>query len=104
MTKWWLLPLAGRYLVLLMSLIPCTGRNVNSKKEFYEITVPKKLELRDGSEIKDHMSYTIMIEGKNYVVHLTPNRDSLSPNFTVFTYTDEETLLVEQPYLREHLN
>ncbi|XP_029459932.1 disintegrin and metalloproteinase domain-containing protein 9-like [Rhinatrema bivittatum] len=100
MIKRRLLLLAGRYLLMLATLIPSTCNDLTSKIGFYEVTIPQKLEPRDGREIEGHMSYIILIEGRQYAVHLKQNRESLSSNFTVFSYTDEGKLLVEQPYIR----
>ncbi|XP_029459938.1 disintegrin and metalloproteinase domain-containing protein 20-like isoform X2 [Rhinatrema bivittatum] len=100
MNKQRLLLLTGRTLVMLMTLIPSTGCDMTSKLASYEVTIPKKLEAKDGREMKGYVSYAIKIQGKAYIVHLTQNRASLSPNFTVFTYTDEGAVHAKQPFIR----
>nr|XP_033805915.1 disintegrin and metalloproteinase domain-containing protein 9-like [Geotrypetes seraphini] len=93
-------PLTWLCFAMLMTMLSSTGHALTLKTDFYEVTIPRKLEPKDGREIEGHMSYAIIIEGRKYVVHLIQNRAIISPNFTLITYTDEGDLLVEQPYIR----
>ncbi|XP_029459127.1 disintegrin and metalloproteinase domain-containing protein 18-like [Rhinatrema bivittatum] len=101
MNKQWLLRLAQLSMLILVTLIHITGHDVTSKIASYEVTIPKKLEPKDGREVEGYMSYAIKVEGRTYIMHLAQNRASLSPNFTVFTYNDEGEVLVQQPYIRD---
>nr|XP_033803661.1 disintegrin and metalloproteinase domain-containing protein 9-like isoform X2 [Geotrypetes seraphini] len=94
-----LLLLAGLRVTLLAILIPCAAYIPTSKFNSYKIWIPKKLEPRDGRQIEGYISYTINIEGKEHMVHLTPNRKVLSKDFTLFTYNSKGELIMEQPYI-----
>ncbi|XP_029459931.1 disintegrin and metalloproteinase domain-containing protein 9-like, partial [Rhinatrema bivittatum] len=99
MNKWWLLPFAALYLVMLVTQVPSIGHDLISTRS-YTVTYPEKLEPEDGKEIEGRLSYAILLEGIKYIVRLTQNRESFSSNTTVYTYIDEEKLTVEHAYIR----
>ncbi|XP_077118376.1 disintegrin and metalloproteinase domain-containing protein 9 [Ranitomeya variabilis] len=81
-------------LLLCCSLV--TGLDPSSFLSSYEIIIPQKLTRlrRDASgSLKEGLSYVIQAEGKDHILHLEHNRDLLSKDFTVYTYSENGTRL-----------
>ncbi|XP_041088202.1 disintegrin and metalloproteinase domain-containing protein 9-like isoform X2 [Polyodon spathula] len=76
-----------------------------SQLSSYEVTVPKLIgkSKRDlDNAVSKKVSYVIQAEGRDHVVHLEKNEQFLPKDFTVFTYSDEGTLISKQPEMQHH--
>uniref|UniRef100_A0A8C5R255 ADAM metallopeptidase domain 9 n=1 Tax=Leptobrachium leishanense TaxID=445787 RepID=A0A8C5R255_9ANUR len=66
----------------------------------YEIIIPQKLTRarRDASGAADEASpsYSIVTEGKKYILHLEKNRDFLAKDLTIYTYAEDGRRLSSQ--------
>ncbi|XP_025971106.2 disintegrin and metalloproteinase domain-containing protein 9-like [Dromaius novaehollandiae] len=87
--------------VTALILLLCPGFFETSRILYSEITVPRKLESRNGVLAKEDVSYLIRAEGKHHIVHLTRAKNLIAKDLPVFTYGPEGDLITEYPYIQE---
>lgn len=72
----------------------------------YQLIIPRPVTGRlrrdaDGSP-PNQVSYVISVEGVDHIVHLKRNRLLLPPDFTVFTYSQNGSLIRSRPPVQNH--
>ncbi|XP_004449222.3 disintegrin and metalloproteinase domain-containing protein 30 [Dasypus novemcinctus] len=71
----------------------------------YEITIPRKLSFKVGEQgTLKHVSYLLQLKGKKHVVRLWPKRFLLPRHLQVFSFTEEDELLEDHPYVPRDCN
>ena len=96
-------------LVLVALLVGALGEDMIFHPEWgfesYEIIIPKKLSFRGGQQgAVEQVSYLLQVKGKKYVLHLWPKRFLLPRNLKVLSYTEQEKLLEDHPYIPRDCN
>ncbi|XP_006748520.1 disintegrin and metalloproteinase domain-containing protein 30 [Leptonychotes weddellii] len=96
-------------LVLVALLVHALGEDLIFHPEWgfesYEIIIPKKLSFRGGQQgAVQQVSYLLQVKGKKYILHLWPKRFLLPRNLKVFSFTEQEKLLEDHPYIPRDCN
>ncbi|XP_002928446.1 disintegrin and metalloproteinase domain-containing protein 30 [Ailuropoda melanoleuca] len=96
-------------LVLVALLVDALGEDLLFHPEWgfesYEIIIPKKLSFRGGQQgAVQQVSYLLQVKDKKYVLHLWPKRFLLPRNLKVFSFTEQEKLLEDHPYIPRDCN
>ncbi|XP_025844579.2 disintegrin and metalloproteinase domain-containing protein 30 [Vulpes vulpes] len=96
-------------LVLVALLVGALGEDMIFHPEWgfesYEVIIPKKLSFRGGQQgAVEQVSYLLQVKGKKYVLHLWPKRFLLPRNLKVLSYTEQEKLLEDHPYIPRDCN
>uniref|UniRef100_A0A4X2KQX8 ADAM metallopeptidase domain 30 n=1 Tax=Vombatus ursinus TaxID=29139 RepID=A0A4X2KQX8_VOMUR len=79
--------------------------NPDSGFSSYEVVIPRQLVPRGGGpEVAGRVSYVLRIEGKKIIIHLRPKKLLLSRHLQVFTFTEDGTLVRDQPYIPTNCN
>ncbi|XP_072883747.1 disintegrin and metalloproteinase domain-containing protein 9-like isoform X2 [Hemitrygon akajei] len=71
----------------------------------YEITIPKLIPertRRDVAQRKDKVSYSIVLEGKTYILKLEKNKKLLTKDFVQYTFGKGGKMMSSQPELQIH--
>ncbi|NXH76470.1 ADAM9 protein, partial [Hydrobates tethys] len=72
-----------------------------SRIVYSEVTVPRRLEAKDGTFTEGDMSYLITAEGNHHIVHLMQAKNLIAKDIPVFTYSPEGHLITEFPYIQD---
>ncbi|XP_053727938.1 disintegrin and metalloproteinase domain-containing protein 9 isoform X2 [Synchiropus splendidus] len=101
----------GRLLLDLCFLVLLTGTSLGRDRQTehlasYQLTVPRPLGGRlrreaDGAPASQ-LSFVVPLLGRDHVIHLSKNRLLLSPDFRVFTYSKNGSLLTHSPPVQNH--
>ncbi|XP_069663987.1 disintegrin and metalloproteinase domain-containing protein 20 [Haliaeetus albicilla] len=78
-----------------------TGFTEASRIIYSEVTVPRRLEAKDGTFTEGYTSYLITAEGNHHIVHLTRAKNLIAKDIPVFTYSPEGDLITEFPYIQD---
>ncbi|XP_056448152.1 disintegrin and metalloproteinase domain-containing protein 9 isoform X1 [Gadus chalcogrammus] len=93
---------------VLNGLADCTGGSSNQMAHFssYQLTVPRLISNKQRRDVRDtptnQVSYGIRIHGKEHLVHMQRNQLLLAHDFTMFTYSDNGTLVTSRPPVQDH--
>nr|XP_010587991.1 LOW QUALITY PROTEIN: disintegrin and metalloproteinase domain-containing protein 30 [Loxodonta africana] len=101
--------------ILLLALLAiradpgCLGQSFNLHSEWgfdsYEIIIPRKVSPRMETQTgSGQVSYLLHLTGKNYILHLRPNRLLLPRHLRVFSFTDQGDFWEDHPYLPRDCN
>ncbi|XP_010575063.1 PREDICTED: disintegrin and metalloproteinase domain-containing protein 9-like [Haliaeetus leucocephalus] len=90
-----------RALILLLCPEFLTGFTEASRIIYSEVTVPRRLEAKDGTFTEGYTSYLITAEGNHHIVHLTRAKNLIAKDIPVFTYSPEGDLITEFPYIQD---
>ncbi|CAL8343862.1 unnamed protein product [Lota lota] len=86
----------------------CSGGSSNQMAQFssYQLTVPRLITNKQRRDVSDtppnQVSYGISINGKEHLVHMQRNQLLLAPDFTMFTYSKNGTLVTSRPPVKDH--
>ncbi|NXU23292.1 ADAM9 protein, partial [Thalassarche chlororhynchos] len=78
-----------------------SGFTEASRIIYSELTVPRRLEAKDGTFTEGVTSYLITAEGNHHIVHLTQAKNLIAKDIPVFTYSPEGHLITEFPYIQD---
>ncbi|XP_033827989.1 disintegrin and metalloproteinase domain-containing protein 9, partial [Periophthalmus magnuspinnatus] len=96
----------GVFICVLLLSAPAAALLQTQHLSSYHLTVPRPIggRLRRGLDgvPPNQMSYIINVEGQDHVVRLHRNTILLPPDFTVFTYRDDGSLLSSTPPVQDH--
>ncbi|XP_065535038.1 disintegrin and metalloproteinase domain-containing protein 9-like isoform X3 [Lathamus discolor] len=96
---------SGGAWVMALALLLCAepgSRPAGAARIVYsEVTVPRRLEAKDGASPEGHRSYLITAEGNHHIVHLRQAKNLLVRDIPVFKYSEEGDLLTEFPYIQD---
>ncbi|XP_029459823.1 disintegrin and metalloproteinase domain-containing protein 9-like isoform X2 [Rhinatrema bivittatum] len=89
--------------LLLLLLSALTTGNVwdQTDSSFYDVIIPKQLEVDKDNGYKSQVSYMLEVGGEQYVIHLRQKKIFLSATFPVYTYSGSAMLHMEEPYIRD---
>ncbi|XP_026177068.1 disintegrin and metalloproteinase domain-containing protein 9 isoform X3 [Mastacembelus armatus] len=72
----------------------------------YQLTVPRPIGHRLRRDVDgrppDQVSYLVSVDGKDHVIHLERNELLLPADFTVFTYSENGSLITSHPPVQNH--
>lgn len=93
-------------LLLLGGNSDCRESRQTEQLSSYQLTVPRPIggRLRRDADGRppNQVSYVIRVNGNDHIVHLERNELLLPPDFTVFTYSPDGTLLTSRPPVQTH--
>ncbi|KAJ1090331.1 hypothetical protein NDU88_003464 [Pleurodeles waltl] len=100
-------PSAFLPLLLLLQSELTAGLHQTSLLSSYETRIPLRVtrgrrEANSSFARQDHEAYLINVEGKEYVLRLKKNKEFLSKDFVVYTYSENGTLLTDRPAVKDH--
>ncbi|XP_075357209.1 disintegrin and metalloproteinase domain-containing protein 9-like [Mycteria americana] len=78
-----------------------SGFTEASRIIYSEVTVPRRLEAKDGTFAEGDRSYLITAEGNHHIIHLTQAKNLIAKDIAVFTYSPEGHLITEFPYIQD---
>ncbi|XP_010015270.1 PREDICTED: disintegrin and metalloproteinase domain-containing protein 9-like, partial [Nestor notabilis] len=99
---------------------PASRSTEASRIVYSEVTVPRRLEAKDGTfpkvtgfsnhgsragtpqGLRGRRSYLITAEGNHHVVHLTQAKNLIARDIPVFKYSEEGDLITEFPYIQDN--
>ncbi|XP_029915346.1 disintegrin and metalloproteinase domain-containing protein 9-like isoform X2 [Myripristis murdjan] len=102
--------MGGRIQLLWLCLLlsDCRGSASPQTADFssYQLTVPRPIGNRQRRDADgkppNQVSYALSVDGKDHVVHLERNEMLLPEDFTVYSYSENGSLLTSRPAVQSH--
>ncbi|XP_037338565.2 disintegrin and metalloproteinase domain-containing protein 9 [Pungitius pungitius] len=93
-------------LLLMSGNTLCTDSEQTQHLSSYQLTVPRpiggRLRRDTNGRPPNQVSYVISVDGNDHVVHLERNERLLPADFTVFSYSQNGSLITSRPPLQDH--
>uniref|UniRef100_A0A665VQU2 Disintegrin and metalloproteinase domain-containing protein 9-like n=1 Tax=Echeneis naucrates TaxID=173247 RepID=A0A665VQU2_ECHNA len=93
-------------LLLLIGQTVCRESPQTEHLSSYQLTVPRivggRLRRDVDGQLPNQVSYLITVEGNDHVVHLERNKLLLPADFTVFSYSQDGSVITTRPPVQNH--
>ncbi|XP_041855095.1 disintegrin and metalloproteinase domain-containing protein 9 isoform X2 [Melanotaenia boesemani] len=93
-------------LLLLSGNYYCRDSQQTEHLSSYQLTVPRpiggRLRREVDGQLPNQVSYIITVDGNDHIVHLERNQLLLPADFTVFTYSQNGSLITSRPPVQDH--